>query len=316
MKKLLFVLAIMMSLSGATFATEYYVNFGCGSDSNDGTSETTPFKTFDKVDSLNLQGGDIVSVCGYGKVYLTGKSGSAGNPITIRPYESTYGGSTYRGCTLNATEDYGVALLNCSYIVVDGARKSDGAVGYIEFRQPAWMGAFTDNSNHCVFKNLYIHDIGSADQNNCAAFFETGGSHHNTFIRNFIKHITAGQYSTAFISLFNTEAQSSVFAYNTVADVGNVTRAEYGTVAASNNICYNIRGNTGSTAVFVGGTHTDNNLCYGYQSKYDGSVTGRGPLPPSTRATIRRFSQRTVLRGNITARIWAATKANIPPTAT
>ncbi|MBO7393444.1 MAG: hypothetical protein J6U98_04500, partial [Abditibacteriota bacterium] len=269
MKKVILIIALILGLSASSFATEYYVNFGKGSDKNNGLSETKPFKSFDKVDSLNLQGGDIINVCGTGNIYLLNKSGSSGNPIIIRPYKSTYSNTTYDGCTLNPTDTFGLMLGACSYITVDGARKNDGAVGYIELCQ-SQIGVFLDNCHHCVFKNLYAHNLGSSSSTDCAAFWESG-SHHNTYIRNFVRTVTGSSYGPAFFSRASTTAQSSVFAYNTVIDVQNVARAESGAAVASNNVCYNILG----TVAFAGEIHTDNNLVYRYNSVYANSVTGR-----------------------------------------
>ena len=270
MKKVILIIALILGLSASSFATEYYVNFGKGSDKNNGLSETKPFKSFDKVDGLSLQGGDIINVCGFGKIFLASKSGSAGNPITIRPYSSNYSNTTYNGCTLNPTDDSGITLLACSHIVIDGARKNDGSVGFIEICQ-SQIGVLLDTCHHCVFKNLNLHNLGSSSYSECAAFWESGYSHHNTFIRNFVKAVTASNYGSAFFSRSNSVAQSSVFAYNTVIEALTVARAESGTVVASNNICYNILG----TTAFAGGVYTDNNLIYRYNSAYDNSVTGR-----------------------------------------
>ncbi len=64
--RLLLVMVMGLSLlslpnyATAAIATNYYVSSSVGNDSNDGLSESTPFKTIAKVNSLALQPGDQV----------------------------------------------------------------------------------------------------------------------------------------------------------------------------------------------------------------------------------------------------------------
>ncbi|MCX7669534.1 MAG: hypothetical protein N2439_05620, partial [Anaerolineae bacterium] len=70
--------------------TTYYVSSSGGNDGNNGLSESTPFKTIAKVNSLNLQPGDrVLFKCGdtwRGEQLVIGKSGAEGAPITFGSY--------------------------------------------------------------------------------------------------------------------------------------------------------------------------------------------------------------------------------------
>lgn len=80
-----------MQKKETTQGTTYYVSSSKGDDSNDGTSESKPFKTLEKINKLTLKPGDQVllekgSVFNDQYLHLKG-SGSAEAPIKV----STYG---------------------------------------------------------------------------------------------------------------------------------------------------------------------------------------------------------------------------------
>lgn len=68
----------------------YYVSSSGGNDANNGTSEATPFKTINKVNTLNLQAGDkVLFKCGdtwRGSMLTIRKSGSAASVLTFGSY--------------------------------------------------------------------------------------------------------------------------------------------------------------------------------------------------------------------------------------
>lgn len=71
----------------------YYVSLTDGSDSYNGLTTSTPFKTIAKVNSLNLQPGDkVLFKCGdvwHGEMLMVTKSGTSGNPITYGSYPTS-----------------------------------------------------------------------------------------------------------------------------------------------------------------------------------------------------------------------------------
>jgi len=89
MKRILF--AVILLIPFFCFPTTYYVS-NLGSDSNNGTSEATSWKTKTKVSGFNLQKGDVVkfkrgdSWIDNTALYVNG--GTEGNPITYTSYGS------------------------------------------------------------------------------------------------------------------------------------------------------------------------------------------------------------------------------------
>ena len=50
----------MLLLCSSAFATEYYVNANTGNDQNNGTNESTAWKSLFKVSNAKLKPGDII----------------------------------------------------------------------------------------------------------------------------------------------------------------------------------------------------------------------------------------------------------------
>src|SRR5690242_15749292 len=93
MKKLLIV-ALILLMPMQAIATEYYVSTS-GDDTNDGTSPSTPWKSFFKLnrtafapgDSILFKRGDIWAGADAAPI-IPASSGSAGSPITWGAYGS------------------------------------------------------------------------------------------------------------------------------------------------------------------------------------------------------------------------------------
>jgi parallel beta-helix repeat protein len=70
--------------------TTYYVSSSAGDDDNDGLTDSTPFETIAKVNSLDLEPGDrVLFKCGdtwHAEQLVIGDSGVAGNPIIFGSY--------------------------------------------------------------------------------------------------------------------------------------------------------------------------------------------------------------------------------------
>jgi uncharacterized repeat protein (TIGR01451 family) len=84
---------LLIALPARAANTTYYVSMSDGSDSYNGTSTSTPFKTIGKVNVLNLQPGDrVLFKCGdiwRGEMLMVTKSGATGNPITYGSYPTS-----------------------------------------------------------------------------------------------------------------------------------------------------------------------------------------------------------------------------------
>ena len=115
MLKLTTVLLLLLGYHHS-FATNYYVSI-TGSDSNNGTSTSTPWQTISKVNTVNFSPGDNLYFKGGetfpGNIYL---SSSDGNSATIIFTISSYG--TGRA-TINAGNSYGISAYNTQGIRIE-----------------------------------------------------------------------------------------------------------------------------------------------------------------------------------------------------
>lgn len=126
MKKIILTLGFFLVASINSFATQYYINYGTGNNSNSGVSTLLPFNTCAPVDVNNfLHPGDVVSI--YYTNHFTGstdslcKIASAGNPSN-HIMVNTYGASTASaGLTITVTETAGV---------ITGGSISSAGTGY------------------------------------------------------------------------------------------------------------------------------------------------------------------------------------------
>ncbi|MBP5738239.1 MAG: hypothetical protein J6X38_04075, partial [Abditibacteriota bacterium] len=317
-----------------TKGNTFYVNFDSGNNAKNGLTAANAWKNVAPVNTW-AKAGDTIYVTGNAKNSfgtangynnINGINGTAANPILIRPYGS---GAVFE--TTNSDGAKALNFANCSYVTIDGALS--GAQGGIEFTT-ARIGLFLDNCNNFVVKNCNLHNINSGGSAEGTALREHNGSHHNTFVRNLINGVGLagdGKLNGAFTSGGNPQANSTVFAYNTVIDAGNAVRVWDGRydstttansqVVAKNNIIYNMRGypnraSDGATQSGVfhadanqGDITSDNNIIYGYYDnhKYDNvtesatNIWDEDPLfADTTNYTLYGYSP-AVDRGNDTS---------------
>ncbi len=197
----LIVLALSL-IAGAAYAANYYIApTGSGSDSNNGTSTSTPWATFAHAigalnpgDTLNLMNGTyktMVSHSGIGasSIMDIGNSGSSGNPITIQALNKGQAvlncGSTASGndgiynygnyitiknlvitnCGLgvfNANTTNEILFGNTIHDIVEGVFINDGSVDSIEDSNIIYNFGENDNQAH----GLYGRGNGGTMQNN------------------------------------------------------------------------------------------------------------------------------------------------------
>jgi hypothetical protein len=110
--------------------TNYYVNSASGSDSNSGTSSSSPWKTLGPVNSRSFGSGDVINLArgsswtgaGGGSAALTiNGSGASGSPITVQAY-GTGANPTIRNT--GTSQSRGV-VVNGSWVVVQGLTVCD-----------------------------------------------------------------------------------------------------------------------------------------------------------------------------------------------
>ena len=155
------LLFLIMSITAN--ATTYYVS-NSGSDSNNGTSTTTPWKSLTKVNSFagSLKAGDNVlfnrGETFYGSITIT-KSGSSGAPITLGAYGSganpvitgftTVSTWTNLGSNIWESSSAVSGLSTCNMVVINGVNTAMGRypnTGYLTFQSHSGSASITSSS--------------------------------------------------------------------------------------------------------------------------------------------------------------------------
>jgi hypothetical protein len=150
----------MRSFAGS--GTVYYVD-STGSDSNDGLSTTTPWKTLTKVNSITFNPGDeILFKAGdswSGRLQPLG-SGTSGVPIVIDMY-GTGNKPVIHGAGTNGSS--GLLLTNVSYWEVNDLEitNTQNTGGTNEMRGIMVSNTGTAAVNHVYIQNCYVHDVNS-----------------------------------------------------------------------------------------------------------------------------------------------------------
>jgi uncharacterized repeat protein (TIGR02059 family) len=184
MKKLLIIPLLLISLLSS--ATTYYVST-TGSNNNSGTL-SSPFATINKAWSV-VSAGDIIYVRGgtytyamMGQTVLSGKSGSAGNLITISNYPGESPVINFSSSTFTS-QVMGIWVHDANYLYLKGIRitsinqPSSGSVvqyGLILY----------DHASNCTFEQIETDHIGGwgvhiSDYCNNNLFLNCD-SHHNS----------------------------------------------------------------------------------------------------------------------------------------
>jgi hypothetical protein len=87
--KTIFIMTLLLGMSGAAAATTYYVSSSTGNDANNGTSAATAWQSMAQVNAQMFQPGDTV-LFKRGDVWnaslAPASSGVSGNPITFDAY--------------------------------------------------------------------------------------------------------------------------------------------------------------------------------------------------------------------------------------
>ncbi|MBT4410421.1 MAG: right-handed parallel beta-helix repeat-containing protein [Bacteroidetes bacterium] len=114
---LLFITCSKIDPTGNSF----YVNSAQGSDSNDGKSPETAWKSLERTNMKSFEPGDKLLFCKgctfFGTLVLENVSGTRDNPITISSYEDGSGDNDLPIIDAKGFAN-GVLLLNCSHIVL------------------------------------------------------------------------------------------------------------------------------------------------------------------------------------------------------
>ena len=180
MLKLNFQISVVLILSVLTAHTNsFYVSSSFGDDNNSGTSTQLPFKSIEKLNTLNFNSGDSVFFNSgdifHGMFWLKG-SGSSTNPIVIDSYggleKPIINGDGYQSCILIYNDEF-ISINNLELINNESHLDSIGNVKKLSGfggESNSWgsgknirfgikVVGDTKSLEHFKFNNLFIHDI-------------------------------------------------------------------------------------------------------------------------------------------------------------
>ena len=223
----------------------YYVS-NSGSDSNSGTSQSSPWKTIAKVQNFlsNLRPGDRVLFERGGNWYeqlnVNNVNGASGLPITFGNYGSGNlpiidGGGTKSGNMVNGGRDWciGGSGSRMSYLTIDGFEcRNTSAYGV------AFVGV-SSGSAGIIVQNCYIHDTGNGD---------TG--YHNQLM--FAEYNYGHAYGTKFLN----NKVGNCYGHNCIQIHGDT-----GSPLIRGNECYGFSHNC-IDVKYVQGASVDNNIVH------------------------------------------------------
>ncbi len=133
--------------------TTYYINYSSGNDGNNGTSTSTPWKTFNNVNGNTFSEGDQILLAtenSWSQELSPLGSGVSGNPITIGCYGSTC--STNYPVINAGSSNPSVYLVNPSWWTLTNLTLTGSNDGvWVHFSQLENQGL--------VFQNLYVYDL-------------------------------------------------------------------------------------------------------------------------------------------------------------
>ncbi|MCP4270445.1 MAG: right-handed parallel beta-helix repeat-containing protein [Gammaproteobacteria bacterium] len=150
----------------STYAENYYVHPD-GDDSANGNTESTAFKSLDRINQLTLAAGDNVYLSAgatfAGTLKLADVSGNESQPITI----TSYGSSSQRAIIDGKNELAGIEVKNSSYLNISNIEiQADGGDKKSHRGTPMRVGVlvyvqeiYGQQLGHITLDNLKVHDI-------------------------------------------------------------------------------------------------------------------------------------------------------------
>jgi hypothetical protein len=147
------------SIVRARAATTFYVDSAAGSDSNDGTTSSSAWKSLNKVNAQTFQAGDhILLKAGSvwtGQQLIPKGSGAAGDPIYIDMYDSGNKPLIAEGGANHSA----VYFLNQQYWDISNLEVTNTASSLGDYRAVYVLGQDAGVLNHFYFHSMNIHDV-------------------------------------------------------------------------------------------------------------------------------------------------------------
>lgn len=277
MRLALRLIVAFLALAGApAFATTYYVNNNGGSDSNNGTSQSTPFATIYPKAAHTVVAGDTVLVNAgngpYAGGIFLGTSGTSGNLITYTGTTTSWG--TVAAWATNGPQIFaasgqtGGVQINGDYIVWQGFNVQGITTNSVTSANGIVFGQLNTNCS-TVYHHVTI-------QNNTVASFPGGGiatvCADYVAITNNLVHGNANNsvFGNSGISIYasqnfdaGTGVKSSVTGNTVFNNVELVIETACGAICDGNGIIIDDNSNSQTNSVqYTGRTLVENNVVY------------------------------------------------------
>ena len=169
-----YCLLIPTLLSSSLFSATYYIDSNIGNDVYNGLSESTPWKTINKVNQRNFTTGDQIlfkrGQTFIGQINLTSDSGTIEQPILISAYGDT---SLPRSIIDAGTNNSAIYLQLCEHIEIADLEITSGGIEITAWSNSNVPEVYNDYHLH----DLYIHDVAAST----AISFIVGNTSNRTF---------------------------------------------------------------------------------------------------------------------------------------
>ena len=161
MRDLCCSLLLLFLLVSPAWSATYYIS-PTGNNSNPGTSQASPWRTFTVAVSRMVCGDTLLLLNGTytrstsGYLHLANRNCSAGAPLTFRALQERQAWIAYDGQhdpSGNPQFDDGIGVINSAFLVFEGLRVSDVDSA------AAWTNAvFVIGSHHITFRKMLVHN--------------------------------------------------------------------------------------------------------------------------------------------------------------
>jgi hypothetical protein len=154
--RLIYLSLLFFFTTTITYATDYYVDNTVSSSGN-GLSWATAWKNLSNISWSSIQPGDIVYISGgsdstqYNEQLTVGKSGTAGNPITIIAGKYSPSPSSHYGRVIidgGGSRQHSIYVQNKNYVTIKG----------FELRRATKGVEIEDNASNIILDSLNIYD--------------------------------------------------------------------------------------------------------------------------------------------------------------
>src|SRR6478672_4523141 len=167
---------MLLRIGYANSQTTYYISSSLGTDTNDGTSVSTPWKTLSKVNAFNFLPGDKVLFKGgdswQGSLIIK-KSGSLNNPITFDKYgvgRPTIHGNGTRIPNFDFKTEAAIFMYNAQHLVIRSFEVTNYnatplvANNYrrgvqLELDGKFYIATNTSIAYNIIIDSLYVHNV-------------------------------------------------------------------------------------------------------------------------------------------------------------